>query len=452
LQETVNNIYSFLYNHFQYKIDAQLQNLYAISAAWHFRDKGFDCKTYSVLASSILQTLQIPHAFRMVKQGGEKPNDWSHVYVVVPNGNSHYVIDATIHSNHEVSYTQKYDYNMEHRGLASPLKNFNGLGCACQGKPIAQTGLSSPAVFSNTVQNFHKFLNELEKNGVSRLVTDKMLELVKVNVQNGIDPNMGEVLRKAFAEFQQTGINAPASAYGTAQTFYGSQSYAPSGLGAIDIGATVTQAATGDFTGATLGILTSVLPFDKTFGAVFANGFDLSCWGSSYSEQKAKTDLEKLLPAMISWSNVQANPTTESLDKFLFYSQAAINDSIHGQLSKYAKCSRKGHALRQKGVEVFRENMLSEFKMHGFQLIPAGKKRNSTWVVQDYKDWAKIGVEWDSYNVVRPKPVEPTPTADSSGKPTVDSNGKPITEPAKTSTGTLVAVASALILGAKLLL
>lgn len=463
LQETVNNIYSFLYNHFQYKIDGQLQNLYAISAAWHFRDKGFDCKTFSVLASSILQTLQIPHAFRMVKQG-ENPNLWSHVYVVVPNGNNHYVIDATVHSNQEVSYTQKYDYNMEHRGLASPYIKFNGLGCACQGKPLAQTGLSSPAVFSNTVQNFHRFLNELEKNGVSRQVTDKMLELVKANVQNGIDPNLGEILRKAFAQVPQTPLGFSNNSY---KPFYG--------LG-IDVGATATQVATGDIFGATVGILKDVLPLDKTFGQVFANGFDLSCWNSSYSEQKAKLDIEKDMPYILEWSGIYKQPTSENLDKFMWLTQAYINDSQHGQLSKYASCTRKGHALREKTVLVLRENVFKDFDSKNFKLTPAGKKKGITLQVSlpgygagQVFGWANADVEFDSFSVISPKAVEEKPIIDAKGNKTVtttnpdgskiitttDANGnvtvKTIAAP-KSSAGVLVAIGSAVLLGAKYLL
>lgn len=139
LNKTVDNIYQWLYNHFQYKIDGQLQQLYAPSAAWENRFTGFDCKTYSLLASTLLQCLSIPHAFRKIKQPGMMPDEWTHVYVIVPTQNNKYlVIDATTHDNKEVSKIEKYDYTMKlkHVGLASPavvmarpFENYGGLAC-----------------------------------------------------------------------------------------------------------------------------------------------------------------------------------------------------------------------------------------------------------------------------------------------------------------------------------
>jgi len=39
--------------------------------------------------------------------------------------------------------------------------------------------------------------------------------------------------------------------------------------------------------------------FGSTFGAIFANGFDLSCWNASYSESKAQADLSIDLPYLM---------------------------------------------------------------------------------------------------------------------------------------------------------
>jgi hypothetical protein len=144
IEKTVKNIYNFLYWHFQYKLDDDVQQLYSPSAAWHFRKTGFDCKTFSILASCILTELGIAHSFRKVQQPGLMPGEWSHVYVIVHDKNKDYVIDATNHTNTEVFYTKKFDMSLKHRGLAGgyPIVNvgmrsfdglgnskFNGLGC-----------------------------------------------------------------------------------------------------------------------------------------------------------------------------------------------------------------------------------------------------------------------------------------------------------------------------------
>lgn len=148
--ETVRNNYNFLYKHFQYKIDESLQQLYAPSAAWHFRKVGFDCKTFSVLASALLLCQNIEHSFVKVKLQGS--NDWGHVYVQIPYQESYLIIDATTHDNKEVNFIEKHEFNMKnlkHIGLASPYMNtpylnLEGNVLACPGQECNCSALSSP--------------------------------------------------------------------------------------------------------------------------------------------------------------------------------------------------------------------------------------------------------------------------------------------------------------------
>lgn len=130
--ETVQNNYSFLYNHFQYRIDESTldQTLYSLSGAWHYRKHGFDCKTFSLLASGLLLNQGIPHSFRKIKIDSD---DWAHVYVVVPiNKNQYTIIDATTKDNKEVRFIEKHDFDMtkylKHRGIANPIA-INALAC-----------------------------------------------------------------------------------------------------------------------------------------------------------------------------------------------------------------------------------------------------------------------------------------------------------------------------------
>lgn len=372
IAETANNIYQFLYWHFQYKLDGSLQTLYSPSAAWYFRKQGFDCKTYSLLASCILQNLNITHSFRMVQQAGIMPGEWSHVYVIIPDNNIEYVIDATTHNNKQVSYTKKYDYNMEHLGLASPY--VTGLGCACSGLRISTNkGLGAPANLSNTVANFHLFLNELERKGVSKATTDKMLELVRWNVENGIDPNMQEIVKKALLQpAGKLGEILPASSLIPAGTTYSTSPLSNVSIQGTNV-STLLSAATGLITGNPLALL-SLIPMEKTFAQVFANGFDLSCWGASYSEQKAKAFLEKRSPEIVKESGLESAVNTYTLDKFLNLIDVEIFWARNGQQSKYASCTRKGYALQEKGFSTLMVNTLDSIKQNGYQLIPNGKK------------------------------------------------------------------------------
>ena len=152
LQDTANSIYAFLYNHIQYELDGKRQNLKSPTCAWATRKQGADCKSYSIFASTILINLGIKHYFRRVKQPGMLPDKWTHVYVIVPkdqkslkvnNPEDYYLIDATVHDNKEVRFTQKSDtlmskVSLPHYGLQSPA--IHGLaGCTCTPKASTTT-------------------------------------------------------------------------------------------------------------------------------------------------------------------------------------------------------------------------------------------------------------------------------------------------------------------------
>lgn len=499
LQQTVNNIYSFLYWHFQYKLDGEMQKLYSPSAAWHFRKTGFDCKTYSILASTILQNLQIPHSFRMIQQAGIMPGEWSHVYVIVPNGNNYYTIDATTHNNKEVSFTKKHDHIMKHIGLAAPFTGyeaFNGLGCACQGTPIKSTGLGSPAVLSNTIKNFHSFLNVLEANGISREVTSRMLAMVKWNIENRIDPNMGEILRKALATTPQQGLGVieSVSSLTAAGGTYGSMSYSIPTTGTVSTMINVAQGSggwtteltkgfsidgkplteitsslkdgvtgvvSGDY-GAVLSSVSKLIPIDKTFGAVFANGFDLSCWGSSFSESIAKKDMQVDFPFMQEWSGIYKISNTDNLEKFLTITENYYQDAIDPKRRNYASCTKKGHALVAKAIINFRNETLEQFKNQGFTLVPNGKKTmelprlpfpgKGSRESDKLWRWAsgKGKVTFDTYQVVSPQAAKATQTNGTTGTSTGTNTGAAAEK--KSNLSTIVTIGSAIALGAKLLL
>ena len=279
--ETCRNIYNFLYNHFQYSLDGEAQNLRALSQAWENRFKGMDCKSFSLLAAMILENLKIDCAFRMVKIGS---NAWVHVYVVVPDGKSYHVIDATTHDNKEVKFTQKHDKNMYHLGLASPIPT--GLSCSCKGQPIKVTGLGNPDTLANSIRNFHAFLNQLESRGVSRNITNTMLQIVKENVQKGIDPNMLEVFQMAVALNRKQGLGF-IDFTGVTTNLQGQ---------AINFAANAVTNVQEQVSNSIKGIITKIIPMNfinSTFGAVFANGLDFSCWGASLTPQDAKANVTK---------------------------------------------------------------------------------------------------------------------------------------------------------------
>lgn len=137
LLETCKAIHLWCYWHFQYRADDETQFLRSPSYAWWYdREKGIDCKSYSIIASCILTNLGINHYIRRIKQPGFMPHLWTHVYIVVPtdqvNGSlsTYYCIDGTVNTMNESIFTEKSDHYMKHYGLngAVPHPGMRGLG------------------------------------------------------------------------------------------------------------------------------------------------------------------------------------------------------------------------------------------------------------------------------------------------------------------------------------
>lgn len=133
LRSTLSNIFSFVFDHIQYKPDdPQNEELRRPVRAWGDRITGVDCDCYSILIGSILSNLNIPFSLRMVKIGGK--SYFQHVYVVVPkNGKSnalsssgnYYTVDPVLDTfNEEHPFTGKYDLFMQ------PIKYLNGIPSA----------------------------------------------------------------------------------------------------------------------------------------------------------------------------------------------------------------------------------------------------------------------------------------------------------------------------------
>ncbi|XRE42356.1 hypothetical protein ACIVBQ_000560 [Tenacibaculum discolor] len=169
VEATVQSIYNFTYNHIQYQADGYDQNLKSPSCVWSTRFEGVDCKSYSVFISTILLNLGIKHFFRKVKQPGS-PERWSHVYVVINYNNKEYIIDPTKHINTEVTYLEKEDMEVK--------LPYYGLHGAVSDKHLI------------AIENFKKYLLSLEKKGVSKSITSKILNAVRISYESGKEPQM----------------------------------------------------------------------------------------------------------------------------------------------------------------------------------------------------------------------------------------------------------------------
>lgn len=316
LEETVNNIYRFLYDHVQYTADGALQQLRSPACTWAHRKQGTDCKSYSVFASSILLNLGIKHAIRQVRQPYFYPEEFTHVYVVIPVDQSvetisenapTFVIDATKHQNTEVEYIQKADLVMN---------------------KLAHVGLNAPQNerTKNIIENFEKFSKFLIQKGISVATVNAMRQEVNKYTSKGLDPKFnivdeGLVIQGKFfrLNFPDNGLN-----------------FAVTGAAAVTAGKSIIGMLPPNFLG-------------DTFGAIFANGFDFSCWNSANSPTKAQGIITEEYMPFLEEKMAQIENPSGSQELI-----SAINDLIRFSVpgywvmnklatdSKYAKCSREG--------------------------------------------------------------------------------------------------------------
>ncbi len=112
LYETCKNIWHFVYKHIQYKKDETgTEQIRSPRRSWHDRRTGVDCDCYSVLISSILANLNIPHTLRITKY---RTDNFQHIYPIVPHNGKYITIDCvTDQFNYEVPFSEKKDYPME---------------------------------------------------------------------------------------------------------------------------------------------------------------------------------------------------------------------------------------------------------------------------------------------------------------------------------------------------
>lgn len=124
-EKTARNIYEFLRKNIKYVEDPKGYQ-YILSPAVLIHQKFSDCKGYSIFAASILRCLDIPFHFRFAKYTNSRyPNEYSHVYIVVPDGAKNIAIDATLDTfNREAGGWSGKPYDYMPDGLAA----VNGFG------------------------------------------------------------------------------------------------------------------------------------------------------------------------------------------------------------------------------------------------------------------------------------------------------------------------------------
>jgi len=125
LEQTLKNVWSFVYNHIQYKLDTPGQEqLRRPARSWMERKTGVDCDCYTIFISTILVNLGIDPIIRIVQI--PPATSWHHVYPIVKSKGKTYVLDAVLDRfNYEKPFERKKDFTMNNLGI--PIKGLHGI-------------------------------------------------------------------------------------------------------------------------------------------------------------------------------------------------------------------------------------------------------------------------------------------------------------------------------------
>lgn len=354
LAATANAIYEFLYNHIQYKADGDDQNLRSPACSWSVRKDGIDCKSYSIFTGCILSSLGIKYYIRKIKQPGMLPDQYTHVYIVIPknqntanlNGGYH-VVDATKHQNTEAAFIQKNDVFMD------KLKHF-GLQAPAQNAEVVK-GFYRP-VSEKAKQALEDFLAFLYKVGIAPDVLAAIRQLIHEYLNKGVDP---------FFAITKEGIVIEDTLFPYIPANSTTKFRSPIKLALIETGSAhglkgedgTTEGELGDELGGLIeGMLEDGEWWDNTFGAIFGNGWDLSCWGASNSPKKSGQEVAIDAAAYFKASGLGDASTgglnTSNLQKFVDMAECYIAYRNFGKTNQdLAKCTRSGNEVGYEGMK-----------------------------------------------------------------------------------------------------
>lgn len=170
LQQLVTQINNWLFSTFQYKVGGFEQNISSPNCAYSKRFDGIDCKTYSLIAGTILLNKGINFNFRKSKQQGESSDKWTHVYLTIPVNQQtnnlkegYYLIDGTVAYPNENQVVKTKDIFMAdkfpHYGLRAPEATtiFDRL----------LDGLSQAGLTDNTLLSIKHAFNSYTEQGIN---------------------------------------------------------------------------------------------------------------------------------------------------------------------------------------------------------------------------------------------------------------------------------------------
>ena len=440
--ELPNAIHNFLYNHIQYKIDENDQNLKSPACAWATRKQGTDCKSFSLFAAAICRELGVKTFFRRIKQPNIFPDAFTHVYVVVPkdqktgNIKSGYdVIDATLKVNKETPFLEKDDIMNEPSlpiyGLAAPLRGLScstDTSCGCSSGVSNLPALAMPGATKIEKKNLdivYKALDSFLKYAISKglpaELANTFMQRFRAYISAGIEPTAGQLFgiknTNAFG-LGSTGIVAPL-------LLNTNQLPTSTGINTTNTGGGIFNTIGSFVPGGN--IIASLIPtefIDKTIGSFIANGLKIKCIGASYSPAAAAKDIPTSVAKINQLAQDAVNVSPEYLPQSInnFYVKYyGLNDGWRHWYSA-KDCTKDGIDTLLKATDALKDQYTQKFKQiieayggqvtmttQPFDLLSNGSTKYGVKKIQI----EKVNVYW-----INGKPVSTQTTINPGGYPT----------------------------------
>jgi hypothetical protein len=210
LEQTAENIWNFLYNHIQYKLDKKgVEQLRRPNRSWSERTTGIDCDCFSIFVSSILTNLQIPHSFRITRYDEDY---FQHVYVILPTtANKYITIDCVLSAfNYEKPFTEKRDFTMNLNGInVAVLSGTNNTNVLDLVNDLEGLGSTNPEERLNTLYNhLVKTREVITKNPYCVIHVDfppAFIKMLDYAIENWNTPNREQAL--SYLEMNENELN-----------------------------------------------------------------------------------------------------------------------------------------------------------------------------------------------------------------------------------------------------
>lgn len=110
-------------------------------------------------------------------------------------------------------------------------------------------------------------------------------------------------------------------------------------------------------------------------GNLLSNGFDLSCWNSSYSPSKAKEETPAVIKAKLDKSGFLGQATPENLNQFLNFIYQEVYGIELDLIGRFVKCTNEGYLLKVKLLKAGADEVLSKLRAQGFIVQSIGQKK-----------------------------------------------------------------------------